>query len=412
MLTFHTRIGKLAVLEFSNASHADPARRVELRDARAIRIARILRDYRINYVVLNACFTANSMHGRISNLGRVLLQYGVRSVSAMWHYVNYETARIYVSTFYESVLFHGDDFATAAQKGRDVLRKDERRWEGRPNFQDSFVCVAYRREDQEMLVVPTLSRSRRLSAASEATTLGTPATGSVVDPDEDLERAVSGDTTRQRQRFLRALDKMRQLLSVSKDEEIPPPVLPQPDNKVFRMTLLYLDFELNLRKFRVLYVSDRSSDKKQQDMAQNVKNMAMLWLDTNMLRHVAFYKGWEFIKKSRPSPSSGPFESDANAHYSFKVEPLGGVLHIIRGIDFVLDSTNNNEIKIGLAKLHLEEFLNNLPREDYVIFLGAHDQLWWHSQWWTTGQFWAHSKSFKVRLSPRASNRGVRYWGH
>ena len=84
-------------------------------------VARLLADHKIENVVLNACLSAYNRNGPATNLAHILLQHGVRRVSAMWFYVHWQTVSTYLETFYSELLVRCVDFDRAAQRARAAV---------------------------------------------------------------------------------------------------------------------------------------------------------------------------------------------------------------------------------------------------------------------------------------------------
>ncbi|MEM9723134.1 MAG: CHAT domain-containing protein, partial [Bacteroidota bacterium] len=127
-------------------------RRNQLVDAQEL--GKILRDYRIPLVFLEACQTAMTEKDPTSSVAAQLLQVGVSSVIAMSHSVLVETASRFVRAFYQS-LATGSRVGQALLAGQNTLYGDRYRGKlmgGRDfHLQDWFVPVLFQEEQDPQL---------------------------------------------------------------------------------------------------------------------------------------------------------------------------------------------------------------------------------------------------------------------
>ncbi|MCP4105318.1 MAG: CHAT domain-containing protein, partial [Desulfobacteraceae bacterium] len=104
----------------------DDAKKLEKRKSQVIgadKIAEIMRDYRIPVVFLEACQSAQAELDPIASVATALLSKGVASVIAMTHSVLVETARRFVTAFYQA-LVAGTRVGEAMLLGQQALKND------------------------------------------------------------------------------------------------------------------------------------------------------------------------------------------------------------------------------------------------------------------------------------------------
>ena len=113
-------------------------------------LAALLSQHQIPLVFLEACQTGQSDDDPNASVAAALLQAGVLSVVAMSHSVLVETARRFVSSFYQQ-LAAGQRIGTAVLAGRQSLMENNDRINiagvGMLQMQDWFVPLLYQRED-------------------------------------------------------------------------------------------------------------------------------------------------------------------------------------------------------------------------------------------------------------------------
>jgi hypothetical protein len=136
-------------------------------------LAGVIRDHRVPLFFLEACQTAKSDLDPAASVAGKLLQSGVASVVAMSHSVLVETARRFVTVFYQE-LMSGRRVGQAMLAGQRALHADKRRGRvltGELELQDWFVPVLFQEEVDPQLIVETraekvqevLEKERRLA---------------------------------------------------------------------------------------------------------------------------------------------------------------------------------------------------------------------------------------------------------
>jgi hypothetical protein len=117
-------------------------------------LAALLRDHRIALVFLEACQTAQSEIQPEASVAAALLQAGVTSVIAMSHSVLVETARRFVTAFYQA-LAQGRRVGQAMLAGQNALRHNSHRdtipGAGHLHLHDWFVPVLYQEQHDPQL---------------------------------------------------------------------------------------------------------------------------------------------------------------------------------------------------------------------------------------------------------------------
>lgn len=231
--------------------------------ARATDVAKVLAEYRVENVVLNACLSAYNRTGPTTNLAHILLQHGILNVSAMWFYVHWKTVTTYLGTFYNELLIKGTDFHLAAQRGRDAIRKNPTCRTGKA-YEDSFLCVNY-----------TRSFSRPGAIQREPS------------PTPSMHSADSSTSTTSMKSFMSG--KWRGSSPRLSDSFL------VADEPIIRLELHLLELEYKLMTCRVVYASDlrKASDS---DLNVTIERMVSMWLNTNLIDEVFYYKAKDFAK--------------------------------------------------------------------------------------------------------------------
>lgn len=109
-------------------------------------IGGVLEEYSIRAVVLNACESARADAGGDANIGQIFQKNGVQNVLAMSHKISTTAAKIFLVSFYQTLLLHGLPFSAAAREARSALRKAagrEARYGLQRQLLDFFLPVAY-----------------------------------------------------------------------------------------------------------------------------------------------------------------------------------------------------------------------------------------------------------------------------
>ena len=160
----------------------DPAdaQKLEQRASQLIhaeRLAEVIRDHRIPLIFLDACQSAKVEEDPTASVAARLLAEGVTAVVAMSHSVLVETARRFVTAFYQE-LSRSARVGKAMLIGQQALHNDSYRGQvmgaGELRLQDWFVPVLYQ-EEQDLQIVTRLpsqtvqqlqSEQQRLSVGS------------------------------------------------------------------------------------------------------------------------------------------------------------------------------------------------------------------------------------------------------
>ena len=147
-------INGLGALCFEDPQDQDKIGKRRNKNVDAEELGKMLRDYRIPLVFLEACQTAMTEKDPTSSVAAKLLQVGVSSVIAMSHSVLVETASRFVRAFYRS-LATGSRVGKALLAGQNALYGDSYRGKlmGGKDFhlQDWFVPVLFQEEQDPQL---------------------------------------------------------------------------------------------------------------------------------------------------------------------------------------------------------------------------------------------------------------------
>ena len=293
----------------------------------------------------------------------------------MWFYVHWKTVETYLETFYHQLLRKGVDFHVAAQQGREAVRSAPTVRSGRP-CKDDFLCVNYARQahrTDSMVRDPSPTPSQSSSTSNTSS-----------------KSFMSGG-------WKPSTPRLGDSLVIG-------------DEPVIRMKLHLLELEYKLATFRIIYASDLH--RAHSDLGETVDRMASMWMSTNMVDDVYYYRAKDFARR----PSSSSSKSSAPPPYKDKksrgssggylqrlfpkpVKALRSTLHIIRDVDDVVDpgwradeATNaKNEERRVQAQEGLQRFARRLHTEgdSFCIFLGSQDAQWFrrflqhlHGAWW------------------------------
>lgn len=392
----------------------------------------MLAEYKIENVVLNACLSAYNRDGPATNLAHILLRHGVRRVSAMWFYVHWQTVATYLETFYSELLVRCVDFDRAAHRGRSAVRQKPTSRTGQV-YQDFFLCVNYASEVQRPTIIVPGGGSPRIGTGPMPRRDPSPAP-SVRSQDSSTSNASmksfkSGlwkpPTPRLGDGFF--------LTSVIGGDTEP----------VMRMKLHLLELEYKLMTSRIVYASDlRRDDNK---LSTSVEKLVGMWLATNLIDEVHYYRGKDFakrrlLKESVPSREkrtrAAPGNTGSNYLHGLLFQPrpikaLRPSLHVVRDLDAVLDPgmqadeglNLRSEERRNIAQDNLERFSRKILDEggdgtgggqgSCILVLGSNDAQWWRTymqhlggEWWVhmPWGFTLHSRHRGVGLTGR---RGV-----
>lgn len=347
----------------------------QVRLARASEVADLLAEHQIENVVLNACLSAYNRTTSITNLAHLFLQRGVQNISAMWFYVHWKTVETYLETFYVQLLRKGVDFHVAAQQGREAVRNLPTYRSGRP-CKDDFLCVNYARQahrTDSMTRDPSPTPSNKSQSSSTSNT--------------SSKSFRSGG-------WKPSTPRLGDALIVG-------------DEPVIRMKLHLLELEYKLMTFRIIYASDLHRDRS--DLAETLDRMISMWMSTNLIDDVYYYRAKDFARPRSLATGSLPPHRDKKSRGSSggylqllfpkPVKALRSTLHVIREVDDVVDpgwraddATNaKNEERRIQAQEGLQRFARRLHTEEnsYCIFLGSQDAQWFrrflqhlHGAWW------------------------------
>jgi tetratricopeptide (TPR) repeat protein len=136
-------------------------------------IARVVRDHRSPLVFLEACQTAKAVTDPGASVAGRLLENGVSSVAAMSHSVLVETARIFITDFYEELL-RGKRVGQAMLAGQRKLKSDTFRgktFNGEVRLHDWFVPVLFQ-EEQDPVLITEVPAPRTKSTGDKDPRLG------------------------------------------------------------------------------------------------------------------------------------------------------------------------------------------------------------------------------------------------
>lgn len=390
-------------------------------------VAQLLAEYKIENVVLNACLSAYNRDGPATNLAHILLRHGVRRVSAMWFYVHWQTVATYLETFYSELLVRCVDFDRAAHRGRAAVRQKPTSRTGQV-YQDFFLCVNYASE---------------VAKATVAIGGGSPRIGTGPMPRRDPSPAPS----------IRSQDSSTSNTSIKsfKSGLWKPPtprlgdgffltsVVGGDAEPVMRMKLHLLELEYKLLTSRIVYASDlRRADSK---LSSSVEKLVGMWLATNLIDEVHYYRGKDFakrrvLKESVPSRDKRTRASPGNAGTNYlhgllfqsrTVKSLRPSLHIVRDLDAFLDPgmqadevlNQRSEERRLIAQENLQRFANKILGDGMgegqgqgscILVLGSNDAQWWRTylqhlggEWWVhmPWGFTLHSRHRGIGVSGR-----------
>ena len=158
----------LGALCFEDPEDSDKTEKRKSQLIDAEKLAGLVRDHRIPLVFLEACQSASEERPTASVAAK-LLDEGVSSVVAMTHSVLVETARRFVTTFYQE-LAEGKRIGTAMVAGQQSLYDDDLRGRvmgaGDLRLKDWFVPVLYQEENDPQLVIRLLPEQVQMLQAT------------------------------------------------------------------------------------------------------------------------------------------------------------------------------------------------------------------------------------------------------
>ncbi|KAF1810199.1 hypothetical protein P152DRAFT_516082 [Eremomyces bilateralis CBS 781.70] len=157
-----TRIGKASKFGILYFSHPELECTTPIA---AHMVARTLSQYKIPYVVLNACESARANCGDDGNIAKVFYTHGVRNVLAMSFKVSSGAAEIFLGSFYHELFIGGMSFTRAAAISRRMLRihsSRPARFGLTRTHMDWFVPVVYSASCDFILSTPNLVTTETL----------------------------------------------------------------------------------------------------------------------------------------------------------------------------------------------------------------------------------------------------------
>lgn len=343
--------------------------------AKAESVAEVLARFQIENVVLNACLSAYNRSGPATNLAHIFLRNGISNVSAMWFYVHWKTVATYVDAFYNNLLVKCLDFHIAAQRGREAIRQQPTS-HAEQAYQDFFLCVNYARN-----VHRTDSMLRDASPAPS---------------NRSQESSTSVSNTSVKSGWKPATPRLGDSLIMG-------------DEPIMRLQLHLLELEYKLMTFKIVYASD--PQQAGSDLNATMDRMVNMWLNTNLIDEVLYYKAKDFGKRKlisgnvSPSPREKRTRATTGGYLQLlfprSVRALKQTLHIVREVDAVVDpgwqadelENQRREERRFLAQEGLQKFAQKLHADghSYLVFLGNQN-----TQWWRTylqhleGEWWLH----------------------
>ncbi|UKZ83780.1 hypothetical protein TrVFT333_011593 [Trichoderma virens FT-333] len=356
-----------------SSSHVYQAPQTHL--AKASDVANLLAGYHVENVVLNACLSAYNRTGPTTNLAHIFLERGVHNVSAMWFYVHWQTVATYLEAFYNELLIKGTDFHVAAQRGRDAIQRNPTSRTGRP-YQDFFLCVNYTRDIRRPSAIHREPSPTPSAHSAESSTSNT-----------SMKSFMSGvwrpSTPRLSDSFLIG------------------------DEPIMRLQLHLLELEYKLMSSRVVYASDLR--RAGSDLNATIEKMVSMWLNTNLVDDVYYYKAKDFAKRKLLTDSVSYREKRSRASsggylqllFPRPVRALRQTLHIVRDVDPVVDpgwqaddvENQRSEERRFQVQEGLQRFAQRLHREghSYLLFIGSQDAQWWRTYLQhLNGEWWLH----------------------
>lgn len=359
---------------------------------KASAVAELLAEHQIENVVLNSCLSAYNRTTSTSNLSQIFLRRGIQNVSSMWFYVHWQTAATYLHTFYYELLLKGVGFHIAAQKGREAVRETPTLRNGR-QCHDSFLCVNYAR------------RAHRTDSWISRDPSPSPSAMSL-DSSTSNTSARSSRNTGWRATTPRLGDSI-----VIGDEP------------VIRLKLHLLQLEYKLITFRIVYASDLHDT--QSNLHYTIDRMANMWLSTNLINKVCYYRAkdfvtnWNFFSNSVPSKEKTRASSRGYLSFLFPktVTPLRQTLHIVQDVDTVLDpgrlkdesENRRNLVRCGVAQERLQKFARDIEADEnsYLIFLGRQDAQWCRKKLPGIGMAWWLQMPWNYKASKRYTHDSI-----
>lgn len=423
-------------------SHPDDYSVPQTSLSKADSVARLLANHSIENVVLNACLSAYQRSGPATNLAHTFLRHGVQNVSAMWFYVHWQTVSTYLDAFYEELLVNCKSFHVAAQRGREAIRQRPTSRVGK-TYQDFFLCVNYSRKVTTTTTTKTLTTKSPVATASEP--LRNPSPSPSPTPSVRSNDSSTSNTSSARSPWKPPTPRLGEALLAVKSVTAGEP------DPVMRMKLHLLELEYKLMTHRIVYASDlRRPDSR---LASTIERMVTMWLGTNLIDEVLYYKAKDFAhrrrhilstaappapreRRSRTASSSSsttttPSSSSSSVGTSYlqlllpprPIRALAQTLHIVREVDLVVDpgtqmdddGNARHEARRMMAHENLGRFAKRLHDDgnSYLLFLGSQDVMWFRThlqhlggEWWVHApwNFTTHSRYMRDGQKPRLNS--------
>ncbi|KAK3322730.1 hypothetical protein B0H66DRAFT_532056 [Apodospora peruviana] len=314
------------------------------------KVALVLAEHRIEYVVVNACWSGWPREGAYANFCRRLLKEGryIRSVAGLWAVGGEVLVCDYLDHFYTSLLKERMDFDAAVQAARAKLR-DPTRWprqqqpqqQQQQQFFDDFNCIQFTRYPLGSIIAQKPRFQRFLSQLTGSKqTLSPPALTPA-----SLSLSRSGSS----QRSAYATP-----------------------GQVMRLELLHLHLELHLTRSRILYAYDEASQVEK--MIDDIKALAGLWLRTNFVSNVYIYHAKDFQRSSDVPREELPGPREARG--------LAKAAHIVLRMHTAIDARGPG-VPEGAGRNvvpNLQESFKGLKTdENYIILVGSSQASWFRN---------------------------------
>jgi hypothetical protein len=179
------------------------------------------------------------------------------------------------------------------------------------------------------------------------------------------------------------------------------------DEPIMRLQMHLLELEYKLMTFKIVYASDLLQAGS--DLNATLDKMVNMWLNTNLIDEVHYYKAKDFGKRKLLSGgvSVSPREKRTRTSnggplqrlFPRAVGALRQTLHIVREVDSVVDpgmqadevENQRREERRFLAQDGLQKFSQKLHADghSYMMLVGSQNAPWWRTYlqaldgvWW------------------------------
>jgi hypothetical protein len=404
-----------AGLQFSMGPTLDEAENLHV--ATAGEIMGKLREFKIENIVINSCWSACPWYTRTANLCDRFIKEGARSVVGMWGRANELVVPELLHHFYRSLLLEGVDIETAVYKSRAALRANPDRWPKNQIFAEDFICVQYRRGPISTPVSqgqPLASgfrgfwrnlrlRNWSMSALSSHDSHSTRMSSTLHRPSQDVDtRHLYPVSLTDSNRLSVSRSTSHSALRLSRDDTHPHLV-------IIPLEILFLKLELSMMQHPLIWAYD--VHYKQIENERRMQRLANMWLKTGFVRHMTVYRCEAFRSTPVGRPlldlPKHPKKADKLAHpKSSKNMYVIENLFVLENVDRVVDGAGHNENDMNSAKKNLKSFLDKLDwTRDSVIFTTENIESWWQNQRWMgehVGHWWSFQQIVpKTRRAPR-----------